>query len=178
MGILVSAHLNWGFSQRLLHSGSDSTLENKPSITLFYCSFLFTPPNKDIQGHREDLFCFFKDPAVYKLCSLLVASRQKIDFIHFWRGLKQLAWSSFLVTSSPSYPYLRKVSYSSCWPQTYYINEDDLKLRLKSIILPICMGCVCMCIYICEFWVHTCLRPFGFSKHQLVSFPVFHLYGR
>lgn len=57
MGILVSAHLNWGFSQRILHSGSDRTLENKPSITLFYCSFLFTTPNKDIEGHRGDLFC-------------------------------------------------------------------------------------------------------------------------
>lgn len=65
-------------------------------------------------------------------------------------AFEELAWASFFFTSSPSYPFLRKVSFSSCWPQTHYIAEDGLQLLLKSIILPICMGCVCTCIYMCD----------------------------
>lgn len=86
---------------------------------------------------------------------------------------EELTRASFFFTSSPSYPFLRKVSSSSCWPQTHYIANDGLKLLLKSIILSICMGCVCMCIYIYEFWVHTCRRTFGFQSTTCGVIPCF-----
>lgn len=84
---------------------------------------------------------------------------------------EELAWASFFFTSSPSYPFLRKVSSCSCWPQTHYIAGDGLKLLLKSVIFPVCMGCVYMCIYICDSGYTLIGEHLDFRAQPVVSVP-------
>lgn len=63
MGILLSAHLNWSFSQRILHSTSDRIQKNWLFITLSYFSFLLTRQNK--ATGKICLVLSAEDPSAY-----------------------------------------------------------------------------------------------------------------